>query len=46
MKKKIISDFEKNGFAIIRNFISKNEINNLKKEVNLISNKYQIKNIF
>tara|TARA_A100001011_G_scaffold335050_1_gene363748 strand:+ start:538 stop:1218 length:681 start_codon:yes stop_codon:yes gene_type:complete len=46
MKKNFLKNYEKAGYVVIKNFISKKEIKILKKEVELISNKYDIKNIF
>lgn len=46
INKSQILSFKNNGYVILRKYLSENKIKTLKKEIELISKKHQIKNIF
>ena len=41
-----IKSFKSNGYVVLKGYLSKDKIKNLKKEIEIISKKYDIKNIF
>ena len=46
INKSQITSFKSNGYVILKGYLSKNKIKNLKKVIEIISKKYDIKNIF
>ena len=46
INKSQIASFKSNGYVILKGYLSKDKIKKLKKEIEIISKKYDIKNIF